>query len=139
MTPSNSAASVYTDFSGFSGLRRDARANSPEALRAVAQQFEALFLNMIFKEMRDGKLADDVLGGEGQEMYQELHDQQLALHLSKKSSLGIADLMVRQLEKSLPAVQGTDTHASPAEKASPQSVSRAYTVTPREPSLDLKI
>jgi flagellar protein FlgJ len=139
MSTPTAAASIYTDFSAFGGLRRDARANSPEALRAVAQQFEAMFLNMIFKGMRDGKLADDVLGGDGEELYQELHDQQLALHLSQTNSLGIADMMVRQLEKSLPPDEGARASGEAPSNAAPKTPTGAYTLERREPRLDLRI
>jgi flagellar protein FlgJ len=139
MSTPAAAASVYTDFSGFGALRRDARANSPEALRAVAQQFEALFLNMIFKGMRDGKLADDLLGGEGEEMYRELHDQQMALHLAQTNSLGIADMMVRQLERSLPQTGMGDATVPARPVAGGGAPTAAYAPAPREPRLNVRI
>ncbi len=100
---------VYTDMQGFAALRRGAKDNSPEAIRAVAQQFEALFVHSMLKGMRDGALADDLLGGEGVDTYQDLYDQQLALHLTQQRSIGLADLLVRQLshaEKAPPAPNG---------------------------------
>jgi flagellar protein FlgJ len=137
MTTPIEAASTYTDFQGIGTLRRDARANSPEALRAVAQQFEAMFLNLILKGMRDGKLAEDVLGGEGEEMYQDLHDQQLALHLSQQNSVGIADMLVRQLEKTLP--QSGALHVT-GESTPPRNGGFVYpTPSARELRLDLRI
>jgi peptidoglycan hydrolase FlgJ len=53
MTAELGAAFNYSDLQGLSALRREAAADTPEARRAVAQQFEAMFLNMMLKEMRN--------------------------------------------------------------------------------------
>lgn len=106
------ASRIYTDMQGFSALRRGAKENSPEAIRAVAQQFEALFVHTMLKGMRDGALADDVLGGDGVETYQDLYDRQLALHLTQQRSIGIADLLVRQLSR-----ESTTSKTTPAPRA----------------------
>lgn len=75
-------------------------ANSPEAIRAVAEEFESLFMNMMLKSMRS---ANRVLS-EGNyfnsfesKMYEDMLDEKLSVDLSKHGSLGIADLLVRQL------------------------------------------
>lgn len=90
-------ADVYTDFNGFADLKNQARKNSPEALKAVAKQFEALFLNNVLKGMRNAKLADGIMDNEQSKFYNEMYDQQLAVHLSAKPGVGLADLIVRQL------------------------------------------
>ena len=99
-------ASAYTDFSGFSSLRRAAREQSPDALKQVAQQFEAMFVHMLLKGARDSALAEDVLGGDRNDVVHDLYDQQMSLHLSKQGGLGIADMLVQQL--------GGQTSAKPA-------------------------
>lgn len=129
------SAGVYTDLQGLGALRKSARENSPEALRVVAQQFEAMFLNMIFKEMRDGKLAEDVLGGDGEEMYQELHDKQLAIHLAQTNSIGIADMLVRQLG---PA-QSRPGDTAAAGRAALRGRDAAYAPAASDPRLELRV
>ncbi|HCB15270.1 MAG TPA: flagellar assembly peptidoglycan hydrolase FlgJ, partial [Gammaproteobacteria bacterium] len=52
MITANDSAFVYTDMQGLSDLRRKAQQNSPEAIRAAAQQFEAVFIQMMLKSMR---------------------------------------------------------------------------------------
>ena len=49
------AATTYTDINGLAALKRDS--NSPQAISAVAQQVEALFLQMMLKSMRDATAA----------------------------------------------------------------------------------
>ena len=40
------------DTKSLDGLRRSARDNSPESIKAATTQFEALFVNMMLKSMR---------------------------------------------------------------------------------------
>ncbi len=91
------AADVYTDFNALAGLKAEAKKDSPEALKAVAKQFEALFLNNILKSMRAGKLSDGLLDSQQSDSYNEMYDQQLAVHLSGNPGVGLADLIVKQL------------------------------------------
>jgi flagellar protein FlgJ len=89
-----SAASTYTDLSGLAALKRDP--NSPEAISAVAQQVEALFLQMMLKSMRDATAAEEN-GSNEMGMYQDMFDKQVALSISQHADLGIGRLLKRQL------------------------------------------
>ena len=92
---STSAASNYTDLNGLAALKNAPR--SPEAIRAVSEQVEALFLQMMLKSMRDASAADGELDSNETGMYQDMFDKQVALTLSKHQDLGIARLFERQL------------------------------------------
>jgi flagellar protein FlgJ len=100
--PSNlSAAATYTDVNALAALKRDP--NSPEALSAVAQQVEALFLQMMLKSMRDATAAEETDSNE-MGMYQDMFDKQVALSISQHGDLGIGRLLKRQLAgKTAPA------------------------------------
>ena len=78
-------------------LKNQARKDSPEALKEVAKQFEAIFLSNVLKGMRDAKLADGITDNDQSKFYKEMYDQQLAVHLSGKPGVGLADLIVKQL------------------------------------------
>jgi peptidoglycan hydrolase FlgJ len=93
--PDVSAASTYTDVTGLEALKRDP--NSPQAINAVAQQVEALFLQMMLKSMRDATAADSTDSNE-MGMYQDMFDKQVALSISQHADLGIGRLLKRQLE-----------------------------------------
>lgn len=99
MLPVNHA-DTYTDFDGLAKLKSEARKESPEALKAAAKQFESIFLNNVLKSMRETKLAEGILDNDQSKFYSEMHDQQLALHLS--GSIGLADLVVRQMKHEEP-------------------------------------
>lgn len=95
---------TITDFNQFSGLRAAAVQNDPAALREVASQFEALFLQTMLKNMREASLGDPILGDSNQQdMYQGMMDQQLALEMASGRGVGLADMLVRQLGGSPPA------------------------------------
>ncbi|MEP7311486.1 MAG: glucosaminidase domain-containing protein, partial [Pseudomonadota bacterium] len=76
---------------------REARAQSPEALRETARQFESLFTSMLLKSMRAATPKDSMFGSDQQDFYQDMFDQQLSTQLSKGKGLGLADMLVQQL------------------------------------------
>ncbi len=67
-------------------------------LREAAEQFEAIFLNEFIKQARKAKLADDILGSEAQDTYQDMMDRELSAQLSGRVNLGIEEALVRQLD-----------------------------------------
>jgi len=97
MTKPIESANTYTDFKGLAELKKAAKENSPEALRAVAQQFEALFLQQMLKGMRDASLGEGLLDSKAGDMYQDMFDKQISLNMSQGKGIGIADMLVRQL------------------------------------------
>jgi peptidoglycan hydrolase FlgJ len=92
-----SSAKIYTEFSGLSKLKLAAKNSSPEALEEVANQFEAFFMKLMLKQMRDANLGDGLFDSEQSRFYQDMMDQQLSLNLSEKRIFGIAESIVRQL------------------------------------------
>ncbi len=108
------AADVYTDFNALAGLKAEAKKDSPEALKAVAKQFEALFLNNILKSMRAGKLSEGLLDSQESDSYNEMYDQQLAVHLSGDPGVGLADLIVKQLSPKSAAQNAEGSFNRPA-------------------------
>jgi len=88
---------AYTDRQGLANLKLKATARSPEAIKGVAKQFEALFLQMMLKSMRDTQLGDGLFDNEQGKMYMDLFDKQIALEMSEKGSFGMAQLIQRQL------------------------------------------
>jgi flagellar protein FlgJ len=108
--------SFYADPAHLSALKREASANTPEALRETARQFESLFTNMMLKSMRDASSAsgeDSLFGSDQQDFYQDMFDQQLSTQLSKGKGLGLADMLLRQL------MQGAGVGDAPATATHP--------------------
>jgi peptidoglycan hydrolase FlgJ len=121
-TLDSSAASTYTDINGLAALKRDP--NSAQSINAVAQQVEALFLQMMLKSMRDASASVETDSNE-MGMYQDMFDKQVALSISQHADLGIGRLLKRQLSGKPEAVApkslaiGNDTTANSAPMATP--------------------
>ena len=107
-------ANTYTDLNALAALK-----NAPASaatVKAVSEQVEALFLQMMLKSMRDaGEAAGEPTSNETG-MYQDMFDKQVALTLSKRQDLGIARLFERQLGGKAPG--GKAPGAAPAGAAS---------------------
>ena len=65
-------------------------------LRAVAEQFEAMFVNELMKSSRAAKLFDDPLNTSASEPFIEMMDQEISQKVSDQSSLGIAEAIISQ-------------------------------------------
>jgi flagellar protein FlgJ len=68
-------------------------------IEKAARELETQFAHMLIKTMR-ATTGGDPLGG-NDTTYREMYDQQLAKELTKGRGLGIAPMVVRQLERSL--------------------------------------
>ena len=82
------------------GKNRDSDAN----VHKVAQEFESLFLNEMLKAMRSANAVfaeGNFMNSNESKTYQDMHDQQLAISMSKQNGVGLADVLERQLSKTL--------------------------------------
>src|ERR1700722_19690132 len=93
--PPASTANTYTDLNGLAALKKDSR--SPQAIHAVAQQVDALFLQMMLKSMRDASADQGDPASNEMGMYQDMFDKQISLSLSQRGGLGLGTLLTRQL------------------------------------------
>src|SRR6202023_3355503 len=100
-----SNANTYTDPNGLAALKKDP--SSPQAIKAVAQQVDALFMQMMLKSMRDASAAVGESDSNEMGMYQDMFDKQIALTMSQHQGLGLGSLLTRQLA----AQAGADTKA----------------------------
>lgn len=115
-TPVNNAG-IYGDFAGLEKLKSGAAANDPAAVRQVAQQFESLFARMMIKSMRAAVGKDPIFGSDQAETYQGMYDDQLSVELTRGKGLGLADMLVRQLQQSGAIAKAAAGSAAPANSA----------------------
>jgi peptidoglycan hydrolase FlgJ len=99
MTARIDSPNNVNDFATLTALRKDARAQSPEALREAARQFESLFTRMMLESMRAASMGDPLFGSDSADFYQGMFDDQLAVELSKGRGLGLADMLIEQLTR----------------------------------------
>jgi flagellar protein FlgJ len=85
------------DPAALNALKNQSRDAPEAALRSVAKQFEAVFLNMMLKSMRETVPTDGALDSEQSRMFTGMLDEQYAGNLTQGRGLGLADMIVRQL------------------------------------------
>jgi flagellar protein FlgJ len=96
ITPINVSDQLAFDPKALGKLKQAAAQNSPEAIKATAKQFEALFMNMVMKSMRDATPQDGVFDSNETKTYTAMLDQKMSENLAKRG-VGLADVLFRQL------------------------------------------
>jgi flagellar protein FlgJ len=86
------------DVRDMGSLKQSARAGSPEALKSAATQFEAMFVNMMMKSMREATPQDGMMDSQQTKMFTTMLDQQTSQNIAKKG-IGLSDMLIRQLSK----------------------------------------
>ncbi len=113
---------LAVDVQSVQALRAGAARNEPEAVRAVARQFEALLVQNMLKSMRQTSFAgedDPMADSESMRLYRDLLDQQWAQKISAGRGLGFAEMLVKHLG------QPNAAAAAPADAPSAISTSAA--------------
>jgi Rod binding domain-containing protein len=77
-----------------------ATAYTPENIRKIAQEYESLFTSTMLKAMRS-TVGDNPLipSGFGEQVYTDMLDQKYSELISSHGSIGLADIIVKQLEQ----------------------------------------
>jgi flagellar protein FlgJ len=93
----------YSDLNRLNQLKVGKDRDGAENVRKVAQEFESLFMNEMLKSMRSATEVmsqDNPFNSQASKQYQDMHDQQLSVTLSKEGGgIGLADVLIRQLSK----------------------------------------
>lgn len=106
------SAKLALDSRGLEQLRAQAKQSPDQALKGAAQQFEQVFLNMMLKSMREATPQEGMFDNEQTKMFTGMLDQQLAQSMSSGQGVGLAAVMVRQLQHS--SMAGVDPKADAA-------------------------
>jgi flagellar protein FlgJ len=83
-------------------LKNAVAKNDAKQLRQACQEFEGIFLNMMYKEMKasvqkSGLIPED----SGQQVFEDMLDDQLTKDASQGKGMGLADMLYKQLSKQL--------------------------------------
>ncbi|MBT2326190.1 flagellar assembly peptidoglycan hydrolase FlgJ [Variovorax paradoxus] len=100
------------DVQGVDALRRTVRSSPEEGLKQVSRQFEALFMNMVLKSMRQATPSSGLLESQNEKVYMSMLDQQLSQNLSGRG-VGLAEAMLAQLSRGAAAGAADDGEAGP--------------------------
>ena len=91
---------AYSDVNRLSQIKTQGQAG----IRAAAQQFESLFIDMVMTSMRQAGSAfadSDYTSSDATKMQQEMLDHQWAVHIAEHGGVGLADVIVKQLSGTL--------------------------------------
>lgn len=97
----------------FNQIRQGFEPDDKTALKTATEEFEGMFIGYLLKVMRSTLDSDE--GGEltlGKDLYMDLFDNEIALSIAKNRSLGIGEMMFRQLIEA-----GQETSSAPAESS----------------------
>jgi len=126
-------AQIYTDIQGLKELQYTK--NKDAAKKEIAQQFEAMFMQIVLRSMRDATKAvsSGLFGNSQMEIYQDMFDKQISLMMSN-AKLGFAKLIEDNMDQlSHPQTKPSSTleaHKIPADIASAPSIQRENKFVP---------
>ena len=84
-------------------LEKAKASNDDQALMKVCEEFESIFVNMMFKTMRQASQfnEDDALVEKsfGRGIFEDMRDEELSKKVAEGGGIGIANVMFRQLKK----------------------------------------
>jgi len=92
---------IAADSRSLDQLRQVANQDPAKAVHQVATQFEALFMQMVLKSMRDASPKSGMLDSSDHQMYTGMLDEQLAQKIAAGGT-GLAAVIERQLSQNLP-------------------------------------
>lgn len=106
------------DVKGTQDIRAQFQKDPQQGLKAAAQQFEALFLQMVMKSMRDATPQDGLLNSDQSRFYTGMLDQQMAQNMaSSRGGVGFARLIEQQLGQHMTNPKGQSELTAPATAA----------------------
>lgn len=114
-TPSSASPTAASnrfalDMQQFGDLRLKQKNDPQGAVKAVAQQFEALFIDMMMRSMREASLDDDPLfDSEHTKNFIGMLDQQFSQQMAASGrGIGLAEALVRQMTRAMTPASATE-------------------------------
>lgn len=98
MSMTDMSSQFAFDMSGFQRMQHNARVDPEGGAREAAQQFEALFVQMMMKSMREAIPSSNLMNSSAGDTYQQMLDQQWSQVIAGKG-IGLADVLVEQLQR----------------------------------------
>ena len=83
-------------------MRGAAPKTREEALQKVTQEFEAVFINELMKQMRKTDFSGGLFGEDrAMKIYGEMRDESFAAEMAKAGGMGIGKMLYQELKKGL--------------------------------------
>ena len=98
------SAKSYLDFAGLGDLKARAKDNQEEAAQEVGRQFEAMFVQMVFKSMREANapLKSDLMGSSAGDTFEQMYHEELSQVMAQKGTFGMGKWLSDQVQGTSP-------------------------------------
>ena len=89
----------YLDFAGLSNLRAKAKDDQESAAKEVGRQFEAMFVQMMMKSVRQANetIKSDLMGSSAVDTFEEMYHNELSQVMASNDAFGISDWLVQHV------------------------------------------
>jgi len=112
VTELNLSAKSYLDFAGLGELRTRAKNHDEDAAQEVGRQFEAMFVQMVFKSMREANvpLKSDLMSSSSIDTFEQMYHQELSQVMAQKGVFGLGDWLTEQVKTQSSNVKAVDAY-----------------------------
>ncbi|NLW81035.1 MAG: hypothetical protein GXY42_05100 [Desulfovibrionales bacterium] len=106
-----------------SGLHPEKKLNAVK-LKKACQDFEAVFISQIWKQMRGSVPKDGMLHSKEEESYLSMFDQELSVKMAQGGGIGLSDLLYTSLSERLMNASRNTSSASPLQPLDKSKMAR---------------
>jgi flagellar protein FlgJ len=85
--------------SQLSELANPGRSKNNKQLKALSHQFESIFVHQLLKSMRSTVQKSGLFDSHATQMYESLHDEEMANLMTEKKGIGLAEVIYRDLAR----------------------------------------
>ena len=89
----------HLDFAGLSDLKVRAKQDQAGSAQEVGRQFEAMFVNMVFKSVREANvpMKSDLMSSASLDTFEQMYHQELSQVMAQKGLFGLGDWLAEQV------------------------------------------
>ena len=80
-----------------SDLASSGRSKTNKQLKSLSKQFESIFVHQLLKSMRSTVQKTGLFDSHATNMYESLHDEEIAKLMTEQKGIGLADVIYRDL------------------------------------------
>ena len=112
MTDVTLSAKSYLDFAGLGELRTRAKNHDEDAAQEVGRQFEAMFVQMVFKSMREANvpLKSDLMSSSSIDTFEQMYHEELSQVMAQKGLFDLGDWLTDQVKTQSKNVKAVDAY-----------------------------
>ena len=101
ISPQNSILSQMEQsrLSQLSDLASPGTSKTDKQLKSLSKQFESIFVHQLLKSMRSTVQKTGLFDSHATNMYESLHDEEIAKLMTEQKGIGLADVIYRDLAR----------------------------------------